>query len=92
MQQYLSGEKVILSLKKDAEAGFEFVLPEYLPGLSRIVKTCVSTEKVSVRNEENSIFLDLLLKIGIIYISDFGGKIKNAVFNAYCKKYALMLP
>ena len=79
MQQNLYGETLSLCAKKDAGHEFEFTLPEYLPNISRIVKSFAFVEKTDVKNDPELCF-ELGLKIGIVYISDFGGKIKSAVF------------
>ena len=81
MQQYLSGEALVFSAKKDGSSEFEYSLPEYLPGISRIVKSTTSVEKTVSRREGNELYCDVSLKTGIIYVSDFGNKIKSVFFD-----------
>ncbi len=81
MEQYLPREEVIFSAKSDTEREFDFSLPEYLPGISRIVRTSACAEKCTASSEGSDVRLDLSVKFSVIYISDFGGKIKNAVFH-----------
>ena len=80
MQQYLTGETIIYSAKNEADKEFEWNLPEYLPGISRIAKTDVQTEKCAFIKEGTSASLEIHLKFCVVYVSDFEGRLKNAVF------------
>ncbi len=81
MQKYLPGETVVYSAKNELGKEFEFVLPEYLPGISRIVKLALGTEKCVFSAISPSPEMNISLRISIMYISEHGGKIKNAVFH-----------
>lgn len=81
MQNVLSGEVLVYSAKSETNRDFEFVLPEYLPGISRIVKLDVQPEKCTFSAVSSQAQTELSLRICILYISDFNGKIKNATFN-----------
>ncbi len=81
MQQILSGEALVFSAKKDSGSEFEFILPEYLPGIARIIKSVACIENSVIRNDGTQAVFDLSLKLGIIYSSDFGGKIKSIYFH-----------
>ncbi len=85
MEHYLQERDVLFSSKNEAEKEFEFTLPEYLPGISGIIKTSVKPEKSTPCIENGETFLDVCLKFSIIYTSDFNGKIKNAVFDECIK-------
>ena len=80
MQKYLTDEAVIYTAKSEADREFEWSLPEYLPGVSRIAKTDVQTEKCTFIKEGVSASLEIHLKFCVVYISDFEGRLKNAVF------------
>lgn len=80
MQRFLYGEELVFSAKKDSNCEFVFPLPEYLPNISRIVTTSASVEKCSLREGTPEAAIDVSLSICVIYVSDFGGRIKNAVF------------
>lgn len=80
MQEHLTSEKSIFSAKGDTNAEFDFTLPEYLPNMSRIIKTDVTEEKCTF-SAENSPHITVNLKIEVLYVSDFGEKIKNATFH-----------
>ena len=80
MQQYLSGEALIFSAKKDNSFEYEFILPEYLPNISKIIKSSAWVEKCTFRQDTGSSFADTDICIRIIYVSDFGSKIKSALF------------
>lgn len=81
MQQYISGEVIIYSAKCEEQKEFEWNLPEYLPGISRIVKTDVLAEKCIFGNDGKNAFIDVSVKVRILYVSDHEGKLKSAVFN-----------
>lgn len=85
MQQYLLGEAIVSAAKKDGSSEFEYTLPEYLPGISRIVKSTASVEKSVARQDGDELYCDIFLKVGIIYVSDFGGKIKSIFFDEVIK-------
>lgn len=80
MQEYLTGEKTLFSAKGEVDTEFDFTLPEYLPNISRIIKTDITAEK-STFSAENVPHLTVSLKIEVLYVSDFAGKIKNATFH-----------
>lgn len=80
MQKYLTGETIVYSAKNEADKEFEWALPEYLPGVAGIVKTDVQTEKCTFIRQETSASLEIHLKFCILYVSDFEGRLKNAVF------------
>lgn len=81
MQQYLSSEALVFSAKKEGSREFEYALPEYLPGISRIIKSTASVEKAVSKYEADQLFCNIYLKVGIIYVSDFGEKIKSIFFD-----------
>lgn len=77
----LTGEKVIYSAKTDDEKSFEYPLYEYLPGISRIVKTGVCTNECTFVTDGGRPEIHIPLKISIIYISEYDGKIKSCTFH-----------
>lgn len=79
MEKYLESEKTVYSSRGEKEKEFEFSLAEYMPGISRIVSTIAEVEKCSFNQSEGTVSADV--KLCIIYISDFGDKIKNAIFH-----------
>lgn len=79
MIQYIPGLKTVLNAKKEESFNFEFALDEYLPSVAEIIKTSVKTEKCTLNRNGTVLSADLYVKICIIYLSDFNGKIKNAV-------------
>ena len=81
MLKFIPCEVIIYSAKTEEQKEFSHNLPEYLPGISRIVKTDVSAEKYTLRPEGKRLFADLSLKISILYASDYNGALKNAVFH-----------
>lgn len=76
----LIGEKVVYTAKADTEKNFEYVLPEYLPGGARVVKTSVHPESCTFIEEEGNAGVRILLKIRVVYISDYDGRIKSCAF------------
>ena len=87
MQKYLTNETVIFSARKDGKYDYEFILPEYLPNISRTVKASAHIERCTAVSDGTGTSLDIGLKISLIYISDFEGKIKNA-----SAKYTMTIP
>lgn len=81
MQQYISGEVVVYSAKCEEQKEFEWNLPEYLPGISRIAKSDVTIDKCIFSNDDKNAFVDLAMKVKILYVSDHEGKLKSAVFD-----------
>ncbi len=79
MEKYLESEKTIYSSRAEREKEFEFSLAEYLPGISKIICTLAEVEKCSFNADEKTISSSI--KICVIYISDFGDKIKTAVYH-----------
>ena len=71
MQKYLPGETVVYSAKNELGKEFEFVLPEYLPGISRIVKLALGTEKCVFSATSPLPEMNISLRISIMYISEF---------------------
>ncbi len=79
MEKYLENEKIVYSSRSEKEKEFDFTLAEYMPGISRIISTIAEVEKCHFNKEENSAAANV--KFNIIYVSDFGDKIKNACFS-----------
>ena len=77
---YLPNEKTAFFAKKDVELKADFSLPEYLPGISRVLRTGLQTESCSCTLSQGSCEITAALKFSVLYISDFKGKIKCAVF------------
>lgn len=80
MQQHLTEQAVVYSAKSDAEKSFDYILPEYLPGISRIIKTAVSPETCTFIANMGECACQAAVKISIIYISEYDGRIKSASF------------
>ena len=80
MEQFLPCEQVIFSAKSDIDKEFDYSLPEYLPGISRIVKTSCRIEKCAPSENGRVDNIGVSVLFCVIYISDFGGKIRTAVF------------
>ena len=78
--QQLTEQTIVYSSKNDIKKTFDYILPEYLPGISRIVKTTAIAEKCTFTATLGETSLDIGLKICVIYISEYDGKIKNAFF------------
>ncbi len=76
----LTGDKIIYQAKNDTEKSFEFALPEYLPGVARIVKTTVCPQECSFTNSDGKATIHMPLKISVIYISEYDGRIKSFSF------------
>jgi len=76
----LTGEKVIYQAKNDTEKSFEYTLPEYLPGVARIVKATVCPQECVFTNSEGKATIHMPLKISVIYISEYDGRIKSFSF------------
>ncbi len=81
MSSLLSMESVVYSAKKELEFQFDFSLPQYLPGIVRILKTHITAEKVNFLCDGKSCGVEAEIRFAIVYISDFKGKIKCAFFN-----------
>ncbi len=80
MQQHLTTQAVVYSAKSDAEKSFDYILPEYLPGISRIVKVSTAVEKCTFFAGMGDTGLSILLKNAVIYISEYDGRIKTVSF------------
>ncbi len=80
MQQNYISELCVYSSKKDDDFEFDFTLPEYLPGIARIIKTKIRFEKCVCHVENGKVTMDADACISVLYTSDFGGKIKSALF------------
>ena len=80
MQQHLTEQTVVYSAKNDTEKNFDFILPEYLPGIARIIKTYTSIENCLFSANIGEAMAQIVLKISIVYISEYDGKIKSAPF------------
>lgn len=80
MQQSITTQKLIYDAKKEEPVNLEIVLPEYLPGISKVVKTDTVFGKCDFYTENGKAFADIDAKFDILYLSDFGGKIKCASF------------
>lgn len=80
MQQYIPNETMVFNAKKEENYSYEFSLPEYLPSIARIIKTTIRTEKSQIITADDKAEVELGVKISVMYLSDFQGKIKNAVF------------
>ncbi len=81
MQQSITTEKIIYDAKKEEALNLEYSLAEYLPGISSIIKTDAVFHKCDFHEENGKAFVDIGAKFNIIYLSDFGGKIKCATFD-----------
>lgn len=80
MQHYLTEQTVVYSAKSDTEKNIDFILPEYLPGISRIVKTYTGIEKCAFSANIGEPETQIAVRISIVYISDYDGKIKSTSF------------
>ncbi len=80
MPQNITTQKLIYEAKKEEPFNTEYSLLEYLPGISRIIKTSLHIKDSRFLKEENKAFADTEYKLDIVYLSDFGGKIKCASF------------
>lgn len=78
--QHLTEQSVVYSAKSDTEKSFDYILPEYLPGISRIIKTSASIENCTFSANIAEPADNVSLKISIMYISEYDGKIKCASF------------
>ncbi len=76
----LSGDKIIYQAKNDIEKSFEYTLPEYLPGVARIVKAAVCPQECTFSDNEGKSAIHIPLKINVIYISEYDGRIKSFSF------------
>ena len=81
MQQYITGEAGVYSAKKEQHGQFEWNLPEYLPGISRIIRTDGLIEKCTFSSQDKNAFTDVSVKLCVVYVSDYEGKLKSAVFH-----------
>lgn len=80
MQQHLTEQTVVYSAKSDTEKNFDFILPEYLPGISRIVKTYADIEKCIFEANSGEAEVKISVRVSVVYISEFDGKIKSTSF------------
>ncbi len=81
MQTSITTQKIIYDAKKDEAFSLEHSLPEYLPGISRIIKVHAVFDKCRFYTEDLKAFMEVPVKFHVIYLSDFSGKIKSAVFD-----------
>ena len=81
MQQSITTEKTVYDAKKEEHFNLELSLPEYLPGISRIVKTNTVIKNCALYTENSKAFGDIDARFDIVYISDFGEKLKCASFD-----------
>ncbi len=85
MEQNIKTQKLIYDGKKEETLTKEYSLQEYLPGISRIIKTALHVKDCRFFTEGSQAFAETELKLDIIYLSDFGGKIKCACFDETVK-------
>ncbi len=67
--------------KTEKENETDYTLPEYLPNISRIVKTDAKAKIKSKSIENGTVYVDGEVVYSVLYVSDFKNKLKSAVFS-----------
>lgn len=81
MTQSIPEKKIIFDAKKEEPIELELSLPEYLPGIAKIIHVEPIFGKCDFATEGKKAFIEARVSLRIIYLSDIGGKIKCAVFD-----------
>ncbi len=81
MTQSIPEKKIIFDAKKEEPTELELSLPEYLPGIAKIIHVEPIFGKCDFATEGKKAFIEARASLRIVYLSDIGGKIKCAVFD-----------
>ncbi len=82
MENYLPVYEKVFYEKTEKTLSTEAVLPDYLPNVARIVRVSVIPSVKLSEITEDSVNTEGRAVFGVVYVSDFGDKLKCAVFPA----------
>lgn len=81
MEKSITTQALIYEAKKEENINLELPVPEYLPGISKIINTSVLFSSCELHTESTKAQLETNAHFDVLYLSDFGGKIKCASFD-----------